>query len=361
MKKHKSQLKVFIDRNPLKGGHAVRGVGAYTRNLLAALKKQKEIELVEKTENCDVVHYPYFDLFFLTLPLIKPKPTVVTVHDVIPLIYPEHYKAGLRGLLKFQIQKYSLTAASAIITDSETSKKDIVRFLDVPQEKVHVAHLAAGNEFRKMEDGGWRVEIRKKYGLPERFILYVGDVNYNKNIPGLIQAFNHLTIQPSNNSTNLKLVLVGDVFKNETLPEIKEIFQLIKRLNLEDKIMAPGFVPTEELVYLYNLATVYCQPSFYEGFGLPVLEAMACGCPVVVAKTQSLVEIAGGAAIFVDPKDTKDIADGISKVINYRETRDMLSKSGIERAKEFSWGKTAKKTIEVYHKVLRSKLSYINT
>ncbi len=343
------RIRVFIDATSLKSGHAVRGVGAYTRNLLDALKEQKEIELVDKIKNCDVVHYPYFDLFFLTLPLSKPKPTVVTIHDVIPLIYPEQYSPGIRGLIKYQIQKFSLKGVAAVITDSETSKKDIFRFLDISANKIHVVHLASGKEFIKLDDRAWILDFRKKYNLPEKFALYVGDVNYNKNIPGILKAFSSIV---NHQSLIIKLVLVGDAFKNTELPEVKEIFQLIKRVNLEDKVIMPGFVPTEDLVYFYNLATVYCQPSFYEGFGLPVLEAMACGCPVVAAKTQSIVEIVQNSALFVNPKDPRNIADGLTTVINNLNLRKSLIKRGFERAKEFSWRKTATQTIEAYRKVI---------
>ena len=349
----KSQkLKVFIDQVPLRSGHAARGIGSYIRNLVDALNKGKEVKLVGNIGDADLVHYPYFDLFFLTLPLSKPKSTVVTIHDVIPLIYPEHYKQGIKGWLKFQMQKRSLKNVDAIITDSETSKKDILRFLDVPQDKIHIIHLAPSPSFKKIaQKNSVLPRTVEKYNLPEKFILYVGDVNYNKNIPGLLHAFKILSNHPTIQSSNLKLVLVGGAFQNKTLTETQNIFELINRLKLEDKVIITGFVPGQDLVCLYNLATVYCQPSFYEGFGLPVLEAMKCGCPVVAGKTQSLVEIAEGAALFVNPKDPNNISDGLLKVLSDQTTKTILIKQGIVHVKKFSWEKTAQETIDVYKKI----------
>jgi len=371
-------VKVAIDISPLKSSHAVRGVGSYTKNLVEALEQEgkrpacrrgrvKEQELKidfidfrdQQYNNLaikqfDIVHYPFFDLFFLTLPLKKITKTIVTIHDVIPLVFPEHYPPGIKGKLKFQIQKFSLQGTSAVITDSENSKKDIVKYLSYPEEKIHVVYLAPGKEFKKLsrEAGSCSAgEIRRKYNLPEKFVLYVGDVNWNKNIQGLIRAFAQLQQTTDNIGYSIGLVLVGKAFKDEGLEETKEILQLIKKLGLEERILRLGWVSEEDLVKIYNLAIVYCQPSFYEGFGLPVLEAMACGCPTVVAKTSSLPEICEEAAIMVNPENIDDIAKGLDKVIGDQKICDTIIKKGLDQAKKFSWEKTAKETINVYRKV----------
>lgn len=289
------RIKVFFDSRPLKTGHSVRGIGSYTKNLLEALAENENIALVENWVEAEVVHYPYFDLFFNTLKLLD-KPIVVTIYDVIPLVYPEHYLPGIRGELRFLLQKRKLKNADAVITISETSKKDIARLLDVDHEKIFPIHLAPAKQFKKIAGTTLLRRSVVKYNLPRRFVLYVGDVNYNKNITGLIRAFSLL------NLPSFKLVLTGKAFKDD-IPETREILGLLKELNLEDKVIITGFVPEEDLVSFYNLATLYCQPSFYEGFGLPVLEAMACGTPVVASRTQSLVEIAEDFALFFDPRD----------------------------------------------------------
>jgi glycosyltransferase involved in cell wall biosynthesis len=184
--------------------------------------------------------------------------------------------------------------------------------------------------------------VRRKYSLPESFVLYVGDINYNKNILGLIKAFSGL-------EGNASLVLVGKAFWEKDLPETQAIIQLIKSLKLEKKVLRLGFLPAQDLVAIYNLASVYCQPSFYEGFGLPVLEAMACGCPVVAAKNSSLSEICGQAAILVDPENINDMIKGLKKAFLEKKS---LKEKGLTQAKKFSWEKTARQTYEVYQKVV---------
>ena len=363
-------MKVAINVSPLKNTNRYRGVGIYTDLLVKSFRLLKipgfSFQLVEEKkfpQDCDLIHYPFFDLFFLTLPIKKLKPTVVTIHDVIPLVFPEHYPVGLRGSLKFQIQKKSLKNVKAVITDSENSKRDIFKYLNYPKEKIYVVPLAPADDFKKLEIGNWKLEIKQKYQLPDNFVLYVGDINYNKNIPGLIRAFKLIS------TSEVGLVLVGKAFLDENLKEAKEILQLIKNLSLRSrtlfltdarnnslklskKVVRLGWIPTEDLVEIYNLATVYCQPSFYEGFGLPVLEAMACGCPVVAAKTSSLPEICGEAAILVNPDDINDIANGIKKVLYDISIYDILRKRGLGWVKNFSWKKVVQKTYEVYQKVV---------
>lgn len=358
-------IKVFFDSQPLKTGHFIRGIGSYTRNLLEALRKNKDIKLVQNKAEADVVHYPYFDLFFDTLKLTN-KPTVVTIYDVIPLIYPKHYPSGIRGRLRFFLQKNRLKNVNAVITISETSKKDILRFLDIPEEKIYPIYLAPGSSFRKLATGNcpprfaWQgrgqLETMKRYTLPKYFVLYVGDVNYNKNIEGLLRAFalllaNKSTLKQIKTNKSLGLALVGKGFKDD-IPEVRRILHLIKELNLEDFVIMPGFIPDDELVEIYNLATVYCQPSFYEGFGLPVLEAMACGTPVAASRTQALVEIAENAALFFNPHDPKDTASVLESVVVKSNLQKRLSEKGQLDVQNFSWEKTARETINVYKKVV---------
>lgn len=346
-------MKVGIDVSPLKTGHQFRGIGIYTQNLLQAFKRIKitgfSSELIEKGEipkDIDLIHYPFFDLFFLTLPFKKVKPTIVTIHDVIPLIFPQAFPLGIRGKLKLEAQKLSLKGVKGVITDSENSRKDIVDYLNFPKEKVHVVPLAPGEEFKKISDKNLLEKTKKKYDLPDNFILYVGDVNYNKNIPGLIKAFASLKQE------KLKLVLVGKAFMNKKIKETQEIFALVKSLNLEEKIIFLGWISSEELVAIYNQATVYCQPSFYEGFGLPVLEAMACGCPVVCADNSSLREICGQSALMVKTDTIYSIAQGLKTLLDSKAKQEELSQKGLKWVGNFSWLKTAQKTYEIYQKVV---------
>ncbi len=334
--------------------HRVRGTGVYIENLKKALERQdRQHEYIFFTreqnlpENVDLVHYPYFEPFFLTLPLKKVAPTVVTVHDLIPLVFPEHFPAGIKGLLKWQIQKFSLRGCQGIITDSESSKNDIVRFTDFPKDKVQVVYLAPAPDFKKLEIGNWKLEIKQKYHLPDIFVLYVGDATWNKNLPKLIEAMKKI---------NVPLVMVGKALAEEdfdrTNPWNQDLIKIHELCRNNQKILRPGFVPEEDLVGLYNLATVFAMPSLYEGFGLPVLEAMACGCPVVTSRAGSLAEVAGEAATFVDPDKGEEIADRLLKLLRLpNEERKKTVQKGLEQAKKFSWEKTAKETLAVYRKI----------
>src|SRR5690606_743268 len=146
-------------------------------------------------EDVDIIHYPYFDPFFLTLPLKKRVKTIVTVHDLTPLVFPDAFPAGIKGKLSWQVQKYSLKSASAIIADSEASKKDIIRLTGIDSNKIHVVYLAAGEEFERLQLSDTRnKELRKKYKLPENFLLYVGDVTWNKNLPRLLDAIEEANV-----------------------------------------------------------------------------------------------------------------------------------------------------------------------
>jgi len=339
----KNKSRIAIDTGPLKSGHKVRGVGFYTRELIKALGE--EIEAIdfskEDLSQYDLIHYPYFAPFQKTLPLRKPTKIVVTIHDLIPLLYPKHYPPGVRGRINFSLQRLLIKKADAIIADTETSKKDIVRFLQIRPEKVSVVHLAPGEIFKK-------IVVKKHYNLPKRFVLYVGDVNYNKNIPGLVKAVK---------IADVPLVMVGKQaveIENQDLshPELKHLKEVLPEFKDNKKIIRLGFVSDEDLVAIYNLATVYCQPSFYEGFGLPVLQAMACGTPVVATRTQALVEIGAEACLYADLKDHRDLAQKIKEVLESVDLQKELSQKGLKHVKEFSWAKTASETIKVYEKVL---------
>jgi glycosyltransferase involved in cell wall biosynthesis len=250
-------------------------------------------------------------------------------------------------------QKQRLKKVAAVITISETSRKDIVRFLDVPQEKINVIHLAPRSIFRRARNSSLLQRSAEKYKLTERFILYIGDVNYNKNVEGLIKAYAEFKRMQGKRLAGgqIGLVLVGKAFKDD-IEETRRIVHLIEELGIASNVIIPGFVPDEDLVDIYKLATLYCQPSFYEGFGLPVLEAMAAGVPVVAAKTQSLVEIAEGAALFVNPSYPKEMAQGIYRLLSDQRLRQRLVLKGRKLAERFSWERVADETISVYKKLV---------
>ncbi len=347
-------MRIAISTHPLTTGHKDRGIGTYTRELVEVLKTQKSKHTFtffskesEIPNNTDIVHYPFFDPFFLTLPVFRGKPTVVTVHDLIPIVFPDHFPRGLRGEVKWQVQRRNLANVTHIITDSECSKRDIVRLVGVDENMITVVPLAPPASMTPMRDPAKLVAMMERYHLPHHFAMYVGDVNWNKNIIGLLHAWHRVTAR-RDLPANAKLILVGKAFKEENLHEAIEIEQTIKKLRIEDSVVRVGYVPDEDLRALYMLAHVCVFPSLYEGFGLPILEAMACGGVVVSSSAASLAEVAG-PSIIVNPEDPKDIASGILKACQLpTQKREDLVDQGILWAKRFTWPNVAKRTIAVY-------------
>lgn len=351
-------MKIGFNISPLTNENNVRGVGVYTKNLLENLKKDKKIEVIEFTDKLnqkvDLIHYPWFDLFFNTLPIKKICPTVVTIHDVMPLVFSKFYPTGVKGKIKLQLQKLSLKSCSAIITDSQTSKSDIHKFLKIPQQEISVIALAADKKFKKLSSKQ-KLQVKRKLNLPDKFLLYVGDVNFVKNTPFLIREF--LKLRTNNQFADISLVLIGKSFtkKIESFhPELKSLIETKKLIDEEgEKIEALGYLETDDLVGVYNLATAYIQPSLYEGFGLPILEAMAAGCPVISSESGSLKEVGKDAVIYFNPVADGELSSAIVKLLSSDTLRKELINRGLERAKDYSWEETTKQTIEVYAKVLK--------
>ncbi len=347
-------MNIALDISPLTTGHylqhRVRGTGFYTENLKNALKTnfpENSYTYFSRGESLpkdiDIVHYPYFEPFFITLPFHNNFVSVVTIHDLTPLIFPDYFPSGLKGKVKWQIQKGLLKHMDAIITDSDASKKDIINIVGIDKKKVHTIYLAAGDIFQQIQDASRIKKIKQKYALPDRFALYVGDVTWNKNLPRLLQAIQ---------KTSIPLVLVGKALtettydkKNQWNQDRQVVEQLIKQNN---RIRILGFVENDDLVTLYNSALFFIMPSLYEGFGLPILEAMCCGCPVITTHEGSLKEVVGDAAYIVDGYSLNSIVGGIMKVASDSLLRKELAEKGQARAKEFSWKETAKKTVQVY-------------
>lgn len=346
---------VALDTSPLESGHQGRGVGTYTKNLQAALKSASTnltFHFTPKplTTSPDLIHYPYFDLFFHTLPLFPSTKTVVTIHDVIPLLFPKFFPPGIRGHIKFFLQQLALDRVDHIITDSLSSKKDIIKHLKVPAHKITTIYLAANSDFtpatKKQQHS-----THTKYNLPDQFLLYVGDINYNKNLHTLIEAINQLNSIPliiitrSNLNTNtheIQTALTTNLIKS-ALNNLQNP-QLVRFLKVDSQ---------PELASLYSLASFYIQPSLSEGFGLPLLESVSCGTPLICSNAGSLPEVAGSAAIYFDPAKSSYIAKAITKALDLTaHQKTKLLRTSQSHAAQFSWDKTATQTINTYHQVL---------
>jgi len=348
-------MNIAIDISPLTSGHflqhRVRGTGFYLTNLKEALLRYypdnnytffKRGDILP--EDIDIVHYPYFEPFFLTLPLKKTHKTIVTVHDLTPFVFKDKFPSGVRGKVKWEIQKKSLRNSDRVITDSMSSKKDIHKFAGINGDKIDVIYLAAATHFKT---GSRNKDLVKKYKLPEEFLLYVGDATWNKNLPNLINAINQ---------TPHSLVIAGSAFVNKDFDKSNSWNQSLHEAQVlasgNEKIIPLGFVSDDDLVKLYNCSTTFIMPSFYEGFGLPVLEAMQSGCPVITTREGSLQEVARSAAYFVEPNSINSIKAGIEEVMSNKSLRAAMSNKGIAQAKKFTWQKTAKATIESYEKII---------
>lgn len=349
-------MKVLLDTSPLSDANATRGIGTYTRFLLDRLLNNKTIEVSQsgtmsedelKKFKADVVHYPYFDFFFPTLPLKLITKTVVTIHDVIPLVFPKHYRPGKKGKVNFLRQKLALKAVNRIITDSESSKKDIIKHLGVAEEKITVIYLAANPKLQPLKKELWQ-KYQRKLKLPKNYLLYVGDINYNKNLAQLIKSLKFLPRE-------IKLVCVGNNFHPQEIPEWAAIEKQIalsdvtKRIKFIEDVVSDD---PEELAAIYQGAIAYIQPSLYEGFGLPILEAMQCQTPVICGRNSSLPEIAGEQAVFVEEEQAENFAEAVKEVLAWKKKdRQAFVKKASSWAKKFSWEKTAKETIKVYQEL----------
>ena len=345
-------MNILIDTSPIESVYSYRGIGTYTKELLNSLNNAQSNHTFQTTtqkgKTIDLVHYPFFDFYFLTLPLVKNKPTIVTIHDCIPLIFPKKYPPGIKGQAKYYTQRLSLIGTKAIITDSKASKNDIVTYLNQPPQKVFVVPLAATSNISPT-DTITTSSVLKKYNLNHPFILYVGDINYSKNLPLLLKAFAHI-------KSSHQLVLVSRALSQD-IPEAYQIHNLINSLGIKNRVQILTNVPSSgnSLSGLYSGADWYIQPSLYEGFGFPVLEAMKCQTPVISSYAGSLPEVYGQAALTFDPTSVDDLVNCLNKALslNSSDLNNLINLSQKQLAK-FSWDKTAQMTIKVYESVIKS-------
>ncbi len=370
--------KIAIDISPLNDGNKLRGVGYYTKNLVEALQnevkinpeyQEYKISLIsnksELSDDFDLIHYPYFNPFKLTLPFIKKKPTIISIHDVIERQFKKHFPVGIKGEIKWRIQKFLARQADYIITISHYSKFTISTTLKYPVDQIYVTYLAASANFHKINNQKKLAEITKKYHLPPKFILYVGDINWNKNIANLCKAciklnyplvisgkqaqdIDKLTLQPP--SITRPLDLLRHLFKHQS-PQLTHVSEL-KILFSHPLIHRLGFVSDEKLPFIYNLATIYCQPSFAEGFGIPAVEAMQCGTPVVYSQETSLTEVLDYNGLMFNPYDQSSLEAALNQFWTNRKLRQKYSFLGLKRSQIFNWKYTAIQTLAVYQLAL---------
>jgi glycosyltransferase involved in cell wall biosynthesis len=287
--------------------------------------------------------FPGIDLFHATdhlLPRLTRIRTVFTLHDLIFRLYPGTHKPLNRWFLTLVMPSF-LRAADAVITVSEHTKRDAVRFYDVDEAKIHVIYEAVDARFRPAPAEAI-ARVRQAHSLPRDFILSLGTIEPRKNLTALLEAYRVLRDRGS----EVRLVVVG---KKGWLYE--GFFRRLGELGLENEVVFTGFVPDADLPAIYSAAELFVFPSLYEGFGLPVLEALACGAPVVTSDRSSLPEVAGDAALLVDPTSVGDLAEAMSTVLDSKDVQAELKAKGPRQAARFSWDKAARETLAVYHSV----------
>jgi glycosyltransferase involved in cell wall biosynthesis len=321
--------------SPVEAGWEVRRSRLPTHRPLARILWEQAFQPAAlRQTGVDLAHGPAF-----VAPLAAPCPTVVTVHDLSFLRFPHLFRPANRLYLRL-FTRASVRRARQVIAVSAHAADETVRLLGADPHKVHVVYHGVDPLFRPLppdEVAAWR-EAR---GLPERLMLAVGTLEPRKNLPRLIEAFANLR------RPDLTLALVGGRGWYE-----QEIFTCVERLGVKGQVIFPGYVANEELLWWYNAATVFAYPSLYEGFGLPVLEAQACGTPVLTADSSALPEAAGDGALLVDPYRVEAIAEGLRRLLDDEGLREQMRQRGLAHAARFNWQHAAAETVAVYHQAL---------
>jgi alpha-1,3-rhamnosyl/mannosyltransferase len=278
------------------------------------------------------------------LPLLRPCPAVATIHDVIYLACPRDLPSRAGRLYYRAMMNACSRMATRIITDSEHSRNEIVRYLRADPERIDVIYPGVDAGFRPVADAAQLAGVRSRFGIEREFILCVGIYKLRKNHAGLLRAFRRFL----EGGTEAQLVIAGPMAEGEAI-----LRRLAAELGIAERMVFTGFVNDADLRALYSAARVCVCPSLYEGFGFTVLEAMACGAPVVCSRATSLPEVAGKAALYFDPHDPEEIARRLVRVFSDDALRASLIEQGRHNLQRFNWADTARRTLAVYHQALR--------
>jgi glycosyltransferase involved in cell wall biosynthesis len=351
------------------------GIGTYVRNLVRALARQQTDDhylLLCRRADCDFVQSlgPRFealiehagnysvreqisvpidlwrahvDLFHAPHYVVSPLtmcPFVVTIHDCIHLRFPQYLPNRAAYVYARTVMTSAARRARKVLTVSRASKDDILHFLKIPAEKVEVIYNGLDERFALPPSDDDIGRVRQRFQLTSPFILYAGNIKPHKNVDRLIEAF---SILRQRGMSEVKLLIIGD-----EISKYPNLRRLVHRHQLHQYVRFLGFVADATLAVLYRLASVFVFPSLYEGFGLPPLEAMAAGAPVITSNVSSLPEVVGDAALLINPMDANDIADAMARVLGDPALRAELVRRGRERVKAFSWDRSAARTYEVY-------------
>ncbi len=280
----------------------------------------------------DIFHAHY------TIPPWTKAKVVLTLHDFFWIVYPDHFVSIKRIPVTYTIRR-SVARADRILVGTSYIKQQTMEYFGVPEDRFAVIPYGLDQRFFGRADQEQLRNVRHKYGIDSPYILAVGDIHPRKNLERLLKAF---AILPEREE--VRLVLVG-----KPLWKTKELYEVIEKAGLKESVITTGYVPDADLLLLYQGAEVFCYPSLYEGFGFPIIEAMASGVPVATSNTTSCPEVGGDAAVYFSPTSVQDIADKLSLVLTDSQLRSKCIDTGVEWARNFTWEKTAGKTIDVYH------------
>ncbi len=289
-----------------------------------------------KNNAIEIFHVPQNGI---GLPKEKYCKYVVTVHDLIPYILPETVGENYRKQFTTQMPSI-LENADKIITVSQYSKQDIMNYFGIPKEKIAVTYLATDTIYQPINHQHAKNFIKNRYTIDSNFILYLGGFSPRKNVHRLIDAYANIyrKLNPSHD-----LIIIGTLKESH-----QELVKQVEKLGLQNKVKFIGFIPYEHLPYFYNAASVFVYPSIYEGFGLPPLEAMACGCPTITSNITSIPEVVGDGALLINPFDIDELSRSILKILEDQKFTIHLIVKGLKRASNFSWKTTAMNTLKVY-------------
>ena len=353
-----------------------RGIPVYIKNLLRAMLKLSEnMKFVLLSQgnvnlpshsNLEILplYYSFWKGYFIQIPKIlkhynisvfhnpanyglpfsKVCAYVLTIHDIIPFINPKEFYPTSIDFLKnyFFSLLFSAMRADLIITPSFSTCRDIQHYLGISPKRIKIIPYGIDTRYFKRFSTQEIKTVKNKYSIPDKYILYVGAFDNRKNITGMLKSY---ALLPNSIKRNFSFVIVGSQKQYE---EFRRLLFLVDKLKIKDFVRFTGYVPQEELPKIYQGAELLLWTSFYEGFGIPPLEAMASGIPVITSNTSSLPEVVGSAGILVNPYDIKELSIAIQEVIENRKLTEKLKKAGVERAKCFSWEKAAQETISVY-------------
>lgn len=293
-----------------------------------------------KSKDIDLYHVPQNGI---GLPKEKTCPFIITLHDIIPYKMPETVGETYLEIFLRQMPEI-IPKCDGIITVSNYSKKDIVEAFNFPEEKIFVTHLANEDMYIPLDKKQCKNFVKRNYAIEDGYVLYVGGFSPRKNIVGLIQAFSilHHRLKDS----NLKLVIAGKQGKSYSLYK-----KTAEDLHVADKVVFPGFIPLEHMPIFYNACELFVYPSLYEGFGLPPIEAMACGVPIIASNLTSIPEVVGDAGILINPYDVNELCNAIDKVLQDKVLRNTLIAKSLKRSSQFSWLKTAENTLNAFNNI----------